>query len=147
MRYDAMQIWMLLGTFVIPVLIGASCEEFTKAVAVTASAVFLGNLLYSALFSGWDGFGSLEARILASASTAVGAARGGRIRVAAHVASAQPRERPRVGITLKLAFADLRYLVPQRPAALVRTKHSNLAPAGNNLLVRSGIYGCAAVPR
>ena len=69
MRYDAMQIWMLLGTFVIPVLIGASCEEFTKAVAVTASAVFLGNLLYSALFSGWDGFGSLEARILASAST------------------------------------------------------------------------------
>ena len=69
MRYDALQIWMLAATFVVPVLIGASCEEFMKAVAVTASAVFLGNLLYGSLFGGWDGFGSLETRMLASAST------------------------------------------------------------------------------
>jgi hypothetical protein len=69
MRYDAVQFWMLTATFVLPVLIGASCEDFMKAVAITASAVFLGNLLYSSLFGGWDGFGSLESRMLASASS------------------------------------------------------------------------------
>jgi hypothetical protein len=40
-----------------------------KAVALAASSVFLGNLLFDALFGGWDGFGSLEGRMLASAST------------------------------------------------------------------------------
>ena len=69
MRYDAVQIWMLAATFGVPVLIGASCNEFMKAVAITASAVFLGNLLYATLFGGWDGFGTLESRMLASAST------------------------------------------------------------------------------
>ena len=69
MRYDAVQIWMLTATFVVPVLIGASCEEFMKAVAITAGAVFLGNLLFDSLFAGWDGFGSFEGRLLASAST------------------------------------------------------------------------------
>ena len=69
MRFDAVQFWMLTATFVLPVLIGASCEEFTKAVAITASVVFLGNLLYASLFGGWDGFGNLESRMLASAST------------------------------------------------------------------------------
>jgi len=69
MRYDTVQFLMLAATFVVPVLIGASCEEFMKAVAITASAVFLGNLLYGSLFEGWNGFGSLEARMLASASS------------------------------------------------------------------------------
>jgi hypothetical protein len=69
MRYDAVQLWMLAATFVVPVLIGASCQEFMKAVAITASAVFLGNLLYGSLFEGWNGFGNLESWLLASAST------------------------------------------------------------------------------
>jgi hypothetical protein len=69
MRYDAVQIWMLTATFVVPVLIGASCEEFMKALAVTAVAMFVGNLLYDSLFGGWDGFGSFEGRLLASAAT------------------------------------------------------------------------------
>ena len=69
MRYDAVQIGMWAATFVVPVLIGASCDGFMKAVGVTASAVFLGNLLYGSLFGGWDGFGSLESRMLEAAST------------------------------------------------------------------------------
>ena len=95
MRYDAVQIWMLTATFVVPVLIGASCEEFMKAVAVTASAVFLGNLLYGTLFGGWDGFGSLEGRHARERldRAAVGTPGRGRVRVAALVAAAQPRTR------------------------------------------------------
>ena len=69
MQYDAFQLLMLTTTFVVPVLIGASCGDFMKAVAITASAVFLGNLLYGTLFGGWGGFGSLESSMLASAST------------------------------------------------------------------------------
>ena len=69
MRYDSVQILMLAVTFVVPVLIGASCQEFMKAVAVTASAVFLGNLLYGTLFGGWNGFGGLERSMLEAAST------------------------------------------------------------------------------
>lgn len=69
MRYDAVQIWMLIGTFVVPVLIGASSDGFMKAVAITASTIFLGNLLYETLFRGWGGFGGMESRILASAAT------------------------------------------------------------------------------
>ena len=69
MRNDTLQFWMLAATFVVPVLIGACCEDFMKAVGITASAVFLGNLLYASLFGGWDGFGSLESRMLASASS------------------------------------------------------------------------------
>lgn len=59
---------MLVATFVAPVLVGASCGQFMKAVAVTASAVFLGNLLYRVLFVGWNGLGSLESQLLASAA-------------------------------------------------------------------------------
>jgi hypothetical protein len=69
MRYDTLQFWTLIATFVVPVLIGASCEAFMKAVGLTASAVFLGNLLYASLFEGWNGFGSLESRLLASVSS------------------------------------------------------------------------------
>jgi hypothetical protein len=69
MQYDAFQLWMLILTFVAPVVIGASNDEFMKAVALAASSVFLGNLLSASLFGGWDGFGSLEGRMLASAST------------------------------------------------------------------------------
>jgi hypothetical protein len=63
------QVWTLVATFVVPVLIGASCRGFMKAVVVTASAVFLGNLLYASLFGGWDGFGNLERNMLAAAAT------------------------------------------------------------------------------
>lgn len=69
MRYDSVQVWTLIATFVVPVLIGASCKEFMKAVAVTASAVFLGNLLYASLFSGWNGFGGLERNMLDAAAS------------------------------------------------------------------------------
>ena len=88
MRFDAVQFWMLTATFVLPVLIGASCEEFTKAVAITASVVFLGNLLYASLFGGWDGFGNPESQRLDRAP--VGAPGRGGVRPAALVDPAQP---------------------------------------------------------
>ena len=69
MRYELTQVGTLIVTFVVPVLIGASCKEFIKAVAVTASVIFLGNLLYGSLFSGWNGFGSLERNMLEAAAT------------------------------------------------------------------------------
>ena len=99
MRYDSVQIWMLTVTFVVPVLIGASCQEFMKAVAVTASAVFLGNLLYGTLFGGWDGFGGLERSMLEARldRAAFGTPGRGRLRVAAAVAAAQPRTRLGLG--------------------------------------------------
>jgi hypothetical protein len=69
MRFDSIQVWTLIAPFVVPVLIGASCKEFVKAVAIAASAAFLGNLLYANLFGGWDGFGGLERNMLEAAGS------------------------------------------------------------------------------
>jgi hypothetical protein len=64
MRYDLYQVAMFAIAFVVPVVLGFGASELFKGMMYGGSAAFLGVLIYSLLFEGWQYGASIQSVLL-----------------------------------------------------------------------------------